>query len=479
MPYGEPEHWRAPARQRHVPLLVACYRLLAQVATGLDRPVHVCMWEHPWIRTVGPTERGRTRRARLPAAAVLANLNTDGVQQQLLLLPDVGTAPLASYRPTLQALIELRRTALISKEEDEPLLIVGVATPPRSSSARTEAWQSLLEEVARRADELPLRARVLDLGSLLTNRRDRDRCSPGQSDEVFAMIARHPLLTRQQLASLLHTSAVRIARLEAALMESGWLRTVTVDSDLPRSFRGPTSNQIRRLGLAELTDAGRQEAARRILVPAGLARRRHGITRSDASRRRLIRHLQHTVGANAFFVALAAAATQATSRGRDDALIEWRSAVACARGRFRPDGYGCYHRGQSRFGFFLEYDRGTEKPSQYAAKIAAYYRFRDSGAAALEYTGFPTVLVVTTRQAAELRFAHEAFVASERNGGKPLSLLLTRTDVIEATREGILGPIWRTAGLYGEQPMRGYWLPGEPPYGSFTGNRRHVSRGGR
>jgi hypothetical protein len=30
------------------------------------------------------------------------------------------------------------------------------------------------------------------------------------------------------------------------------------------------------------------------------------------------------------------------------------------RGRFRPDGYGC--RGPSRFGFFLEYDRGTERP---------------------------------------------------------------------------------------------------------------------
>src|SRR5436305_1499860 len=32
MRYGEPEHWRDPARQRDVPLLVACYRLLAEVA---------------------------------------------------------------------------------------------------------------------------------------------------------------------------------------------------------------------------------------------------------------------------------------------------------------------------------------------------------------------------------------------------------------------------------------------------------------
>jgi hypothetical protein len=59
-------------------------------------------------------------------------------------------------------------------------------------------------------------------------------------------------------------------------------------------------------------------------------------------------------------------------RGLDDALEEWRSAAACARGRFRPDGYGCYRRGGSRFGFFLEYDRGTERPGDYAAKLAAY-----------------------------------------------------------------------------------------------------------
>ena len=89
----------------------------------------------------------------------------------------------------------------------------------------------------------------------------------------------------------------------------------------------------------------------------------------------------------------------------------------------------------SRFGFFLEFDRGTEKPSEYAAKIAAYYYYRDRGAAAHEYAGFPTLLVVTTREAASSRFAHQAQVASERHAGNPLSILLTRTDVIEATRK--------------------------------------------
>jgi len=145
----------------------------------------------------------------------------------------------------------------------------------------------------------------------------------------------------------------------------------------------------------------------------------------------------------------------------------------------RPDGYGCYRRDGARFGFFLEFDRGTEKPGEYAAKLAAYYRYRDRGAAALDYAGFPTVLVVTTQEAAELRFAHEAYIASERHAGKPLPILFTRTDVIEANREGILGPIWRTPGRYGERSVRAHWLPGGPPHGAFSIMRRQVSRGDR
>jgi len=298
--------------------------------------------------------------SRLPAAAVLVDPQTDdGQPLRVLLLPDLGTAPLTSYRPTLQALIEMRRTTHI-KEGDEPVLIVGVATSPRSSSARAEAWRSLLQQVARRADGRPLRARVLISDTGLASSGGDDRRQVGQVDEVFALIARHPLVTRHQLASMLRTSTGRIARLVVELTARGWLRPVPAD-DLPRGTDGSMRDQVQGLGLVELTEAGRQEAARRLLVTAGLARRRHGLIHGDASRRRFIRHIQHTLGANAFFVDLAAAAMHVTSRGGDEALVEWRSAAACARGRFRPDGYGCYRRGPWRFGFFLEYDRGTER----------------------------------------------------------------------------------------------------------------------
>jgi hypothetical protein len=160
------------------------------------------------------------------------------------------------------------------------------------------------------------------------------------------------------------------------------------------------------------------------------------------------------------FVAFVLAARHMSARGGDEALEEWRSAAACARGRFRPDGYGCYRRGGSRFGFFLEFDRGTEKPREYAAKLATYYRYRDSGTAARDFKGFPTLLVVTTSAAAEARFANQAYLAQQRHGGAPLLIFLTTTTHIEACPEGVLGRIWRSADrLRSRESARSCWLP--------------------
>ena len=89
------------------------------------------------------------------------------------------------------------------------------------------------------------------------------------------------------------------------------------------------------------------------------------------ARRHMLRHPAHTIGANAVFVALVRTSRLVRLRGGRDALEEWRSAAACARMHCRPDGYGCYRRGESRFGFFVEYDRGTERGREYAAKLAA------------------------------------------------------------------------------------------------------------
>jgi hypothetical protein len=168
-------------------------------------------------------------------------------------------------------------------------------------------------------------------------------------------------------------------------------------------------------------------------------------------------------------------------RGSDDALEEWRSAAACARGRFRPDGYGCYRSAGSRFGFFLEYDRGTERPGDYAAKLAAYYRYRDSGSAARDYDGFPTLLLVTISDVAEARFAHQVYLAHQQHGSTPLSVLLTTSRRIEAHAEGVLGPVWRAPSTIGSglDQLRGYWLPGRPPRGDSVPTRYQREPSGR
>jgi hypothetical protein len=458
LPYGQPATWREVARQRDVPLLVVAYRLLACVARGLGRPVRVAAWEHPWIRTVGQTGTGRARHVRLPAAATLIQDNSGGEQLRgLLLLPDLGTIPVASYRPALRGLIELTHTS-DANAKYETLLCVGVAAGAAETTARVAAWHVLLQQVARRSGEEPLRARVFSWPQGLADGGDRGQRFGSHAEQVFALVARHPLLTYQQLATLLGTSSGRIGQLVAQLTGRDWLRAIA-PGDLPHDALAFSSHQ-RRHTLVELSPAGRREAARRLLLPTIAATKHHGLLGKATTSRRFLRQFAHTLGANAVFVAFVLAARQVTQRGGDEAIEEWRSAAACTRGRFRPDGYGCYRRAAARFGFFLEFDRGTERPAEHAAKLASYYRYRDSGAYTRDYASFPTLLVVTTTEVAEARFGFQLHLAQQRYGGTPLPAFLTTTDRIQDHPEGVLGPIWR--GPAPGQSARVYWLPGRP-----------------
>jgi hypothetical protein len=275
-------------------------------------------------------------------------------------------------------------------------------------------------------------------------------------DELFQLVARHPLLTRQQLARLLRTSVGRITQLLHDLVARGWLRLVDLDT-VARAALEPTRDHLERMGLVELTQHGRLEAARRLMLPPQLARRRHGLMWGEESSRPFVRHVHHTLGANAFFVDLVVASR---TRGHEEGLVEWRSAAACARGRFRPDGYGGYRRGPWRVGFFLEYDRGTEKRRQHATKLAAYYRYRDSGAYRRDFESFPTLLVVATSDEAETRFSFQAYLAQTQHAGAPLSMFLTTTCRIDESPSGALGPIWRaSSGSPASIAKRGCWLP--------------------
>jgi hypothetical protein len=151
-------------------------------------------------------------------------------------------------------------------------------------------------------------------------------------------------------------------------------------------------------------------------------------------------------------------------------LLEWRSAAACARGRCRPDGYGCYQRGQAPVRVLPGIRSGDGAAREYAAKIEAYYWYRDTGRAARDYVGFPTILFVTALARAEADVAHQAYLAAERHGGNPLPIVLTTSRHLEAAADHALGAVWRAPGPFGSMPARGYWLPGSAQVKASTVN---------
>ena len=162
--YGGPHKSRDPRRQPDVPLLIVAYRLLGVVAKGLNQPVRVVAWEHPWIRSFRPAGQTRLRHARLPAAAALVPDGGSGTAYgcvQALLLPDLGTAPVARHRPLVRTLLELRQEWWAADNRDEPLLVVATVDQA-GTETRAAAWRSLLQRVVLGSGEPPLRARVLD-----------------------------------------------------------------------------------------------------------------------------------------------------------------------------------------------------------------------------------------------------------------------------------------------------------------------------
>src|SRR5690606_1438107 len=100
------------------------------------------------------------------------------------------------------------------------------------------------------------------------------------------------------------------------------------------------------------------------------------------ARRALLKNLAHALAVDGIFINLIRTAERFSAAGWDDALLEWRNAAACSRGHLRPDGYGVYH------------------------------RYHETGRFTRDYRGFPTILMVTTTEAAEERIARAARLAA-------------------------------------------------------------------
>jgi hypothetical protein len=446
--YGQRTGPLARPRPTDLPLLVGTYRLLAALVAEQAAPaVRVLAWEYRWRRTcqqVGAMGR-RSVAVELPGAADLAPYSGKP-GRSVLLLPDLGTAPIGRHRALVRRLLELR-TAASDPRTHEPVLVI--ATPdPEGRGGRPAAWRRLIAKVANEAQEPPLRCRLLTWEQVAALGWSGHAADPHTTrrQQMLDLVGRHPCLSLDQLAALLSNSRRRTARLRAELVGRGWLRPIPA-ADIPPAALARLTHELAALALTELTPLGRRVLAGWLGLNGPTAARHHGLSggRDWAGRRlRLLRTLAHTLGTNDVFVALALTARRAVARGQDEALEEWRSATACERRLCKPDGYGRYRRGRATLSFFLEYDRATERATSYAAKFDAYYRYRASNQAARDYVGFPIVLVVTTGETAEHRIAEAAARAWVRHGGPPLAVQITRLDLITSQRDGPLGPIWRS-----------------------------------
>jgi hypothetical protein len=486
--------------------------LLVVERAANGQSVDVGTWERPWVREVWSPQLSKLVRVRLPAGALLTPRATaadktmvNGERMPVLLVPDLGTAPVASYRETLRRLVALREARIDDGSPDpEPELVIATLDPDHDGR-RSDAWFELLDSVARRQGQPALLARVVawdQVGDVVgrahvpgvIGNKPLQRCR-GESgtahlrpwraperghEQLLHLIGRHPFLTVDQLAHLLTTNTARVKRLEQELVDSGWLRRIDLD-ELPDSATGVARDECGTLGLVEITVAGRRQLSAWLGLDAPAATRYHGLIGNDrgqAGRRwRLLRTLAHTLGVNGVFIAFAMAADTARRHGGTDQLAEWRGAAACERRRCKPDGYGAYVRNGVSCGFFLEYDRGTESARKYAAKLRGYYWYRDSGHAARDYDGFPTLLFVTTDPKAEDRIAEQACHAWFVQGTEPLPMLITTTGRISGHAEGILGPIWRTPAppTTSSASGRQYWLPRGAARGLFGAGRERVA----
>lgn len=445
-----------------LPGLLALYELVAALTAARPGRPELMAWARPWRATFPRPRAQRDGHIRLPAGIAL---RWGDETSTFLLLPDLGTAPVRSFRRLVGQLLACRAN-------------LGAALPPllivTGGRRRSAAWATLLDEAATGRREAGTGARIAtwerlraDPARLLAGMEGGTATLPGggranlpplrqssptrplprlvgaglPADELspaewalLDLIGRHPFLPSDRLHAALDTSMAETRRRRNHLLDLGLARLVRP---------GEIGAEYARRELVELTATGLARLAARQDLTLGEAVRHNGLAGGGpaspiGNRRQLLATPAHTLGTDETFLALRRACRRT---GTGTALVEWRNAAACARGRVRPDGYGLLRRGGRLFGFFLEYDRGTMRHGNYVRKFGAYHRYRERGLYAGDYEGFPVILVVTI-PAAEGRIAAAVLDTGIGRDG-PLPVLLTTRERLDGGPLGILGPVWR------------------------------------
>ncbi|MET8149123.1 replication-relaxation family protein [Actinoplanes sp. NPDC049668] len=156
-------------------------------------------------------------------------------------------------------------------------------------------------------------------------------------------------------------------------------------------------------------------------------------------------HLDHTDGANQFFVDLLAHARSHTGTR----LMRWwptRRIAAAVNHNVRPDGHGVWREDAHQVAFFLEYDTGSEAHAVLAGKLAAYRKVVAGGGP------FWPVLFWLPTAARETNF-------HRRVNGSARGLIVATASRDTAAAHGPAGPVWKVAGN-GRRRLRLAELPG-------------------
>ncbi len=254
---------------------------------------------------------------------------------------------------------------------------------------------------------------------------DRDR-------RILGLVAEHKVLTTEQIAAAEFRS---VRRAQDRLAQ---LRALGVLFSFRESYREGGTSQTR-FALGYL--GARAIAAQRAEKPPS----------KPAHQRTLERlawwpKLDHQLGVNGFFCALAAQARRNAHGTAHDALSadagglgQWWPEQRCTKffwslgsdAKLRPDAYGCWAEGGRWVRFFLEYDTGTETLSTVTRKIS-------------DYTAFPTdefgVLLFTVHSSRRERALRQALRRAVGNGRPALVIATTARDLKHP--DGPAGPVW-------------------------------------
>ncbi|MFI7003635.1 replication-relaxation family protein [Nocardia sp. NPDC050175] len=144
-------------------------------------------------------------------------------------------------------------------------------------------------------------------------------------------------------------------------------------------------------------------------------------------------HLDHQLGINEFFSLLAAHARDNPDCQLQAWLDEREATHRCAA-IARPDAYGEWVEDGDTVAFFLEFDNGTERLTDVAAKLIGYHELANAGRAL-------PVLFVFTGPRRRTEFHHLISTSSTDTGP-----IIATTTTADTHAIGPAGPIWLPAG---------------------------------